>query len=781
MKFSLSVLCAFAALGLFATPSSIKLARDAGNPASSVPVRPFGNVVADEAVGEKLVIDTTGTRTVWFGAFKTAESWFAPGKQYEISFNLKFLTIPDGSYILLLMRPFDCSNGLSDCAFEEVYPWMVPADGRVRFRVKIPATGNIHQAFQIHTFREVKAEVWNLTVEELERELLPIAKNTTIGKARKKPLPTGSEAFTVEQPRMDSPKARVINVREFGITTESEDNSKALQEAFRIVRHKGPVRFVFDKGVYRFGDGAQLTIDSMDDVELEGNGSTFLFYKTSGKHFIIGHCHRVAFRNITIDWDWEKSPLASRVTVLEKAEDNSWTTLRFDDYKEFPKKDVRVGDIRKVTRDNDFMPPGGAYQMSFEFHKGQGDIPKTEWVSPNVLKLVSTPGKFQALVAGDRLLMRHYVYDMNAFGVINDQHLTFENVHIVSAPGMGILVSGITEYLKISGCSVHPAKGSKRPIAATADAIHFVMSCGHVLIENTVLGGGGDDTLNIHDASAFGTPHTATSLMMRNIRFQPGNYFSKGNEIEFMNSDFSPTGFKAKIVETKRVDPGKGKWEYVFDRELPAPKAGGFVLFNRRYGAENVIVRGNTFERFPRGILLMADNVTIENNDFDLGMAAAIKIETGYTMKVWSEGNGASNIVIRKNRFHQVNTMGRYDYEGRPDIYISTYRVTDPSMVKSPWPVLHDILIEDNRFDAVTGSPVFMASAGDVTIRRNVFDLRGVSPRPEAMRGTIAAVSASGVTIEGNTWILPKEGAVAGFSFEKASVTDVVIRNNKVR
>ena len=145
------------ALEAFAVPQKVSLLRIPGDPSSSVPVRPFGNVVTDDAVGEKLVIDTTGTRTVWFGAFKTSEKWFEPGGQYEISFNLKFLEIPDGSYLLLLMRPFDSPNGHSDCAFEEVYPWTVPADGRVRFRVKIPATGNIHQAFQIHTFRQVKA------------------------------------------------------------------------------------------------------------------------------------------------------------------------------------------------------------------------------------------------------------------------------------------------------------------------------------------------------------------------------------------------------------------------------------------------------------------------------------------------------------------------------------------------------------------------------------------------------------------------------------------------
>ena len=52
---------------------------------------------------------------------------------------------------------------------------------------------------------------------------------------------------------------------------------------------------------------------------------------------------------------------------------------------------------------------------------------------------------------------------------------------------------------------------------------------------------------------------------------------------------------------------------------------------------------------------------------------------------------------------------------------------------------------------------------------------------PSARCGTRGPVSASGIAITDNTWILPKDGAVAGFSFEKSSVGDVVIRGNRVK
>ena len=76
---------------------------------------------------------------------------------------------------------------------------------------------------------------------------------------------------------------------------------------------------------------------------------------------------------------------------------------------------------------------------------------------------------------------------------------------------------------------------------------------------------------------------------------------------------------------------------------------------------------------------------------------------------------------------------------------------------------------------------MFLASAGDVAVRGNVFDLRSAAPTAEPLRGAIVAVSTTGVEISGNTWILPESGAVAGVSYEADSVEGLRVFGNQVR
>jgi hypothetical protein len=446
----------------------------------------------------------------------------------------------------------------------------------------------------------------------------------------------------------------------------------------------------------------------------------------------------------------------------------------------FPKENVRVAHIQKIDLETRFPSDIDGWNVQFEYYKGQGDIPKTTWIEPNLLRVPASAAKISQVKVGAAMLMRHYTYDMNAVNMINNKHLTLDNVHVLSCPGMGMLISGVQEYWQVINSSVAPPKGSKRPTASTADSIHIVSSRGHFRLENTVLGGGGDDTLNIHDSNAFAVRVDDRHLMTQNIRYQPGNYFQVGDMLELRNDDFSPTGFQVKIQAIKPVDRGRGMFEFTFEDVLPEQTGSGFVLFNKRYGTSNVIVRGCTFYLFPRGILLMASNVTVENNQFVQGRAGAIKIETGYTMKVWSEGNGASNIVIRGNTFKSVNRMGRYTFENRPDIYISSYVVTDPSVQKTDYPILSDILIEGNTFEGTTGAPVFMASAGRVTIRGNTFDLSGQPSVQTDYRGGIGAVHASDIVITGNTWVAPGSACRPGVFYEKDSVTNLTSFGNRV-
>ena len=765
------------AAALSSVAESVPLAPVPGAADSSRPFAPFGRVETDDSGTETLVVDTM-RGGVWNAAFRTAESLFEPGKAYEISFRCVIEEIGDEAYILLLMRPADAKNHLRDAATLEVYA-TPKGDGIVRFRVKIPASGDkSRQAFQIHTFKGLRARISDLQVRELIREFVPADKPFGDSAAVPRPAPTGCPDFTVDLP---APAKNVYRASEHGISPDSPDNSEAFQALLWTARKNRPAKIVLDKGVYRFGDGADLLMDTTFDVEIDGQNSTFLFRKTKGALFTIHHSERVAVRNLVIDWDWDVDPLASRVDVVAKADDGRSVDLRFMDYAEFPRRDVRVADLSERDPATDFMPPGSGVHVGFEFFKGRDAPESVEWIAPNVLRVHASTALLASVRPGMRFLMRHYVYDMNAFQFINNRHITLNNVHVRSCPGMGFLASGTQEYWQILHSSVHQAPGSNRPVAATADAIHVGSSRGHIRIEDTILGGGGDDTLNLHDGSVYALRLDDHRVLTLNHNSLPGNYFWKGHPVEFREEDFSPAGFTGRLAEVRRVNPGRGQVELVFEETLPEPAGRGFVLFNRNYGTHDVLVRGCTFDRFPRGILLMADNATVEDCVFQLGQAGGIKIESGYTMKVWSEGYGASNVVVRGNVFRQANTMGRYDYEGRPDIYVSSYRVVDPSMDKTRYPLFRDILIEGNRFEGTYGAPVFLASAGDVAVRGNVFDLRSAAPTAEPLRGAIVAVSTTGVEISGNTWILPESGAVAGVSYEADSVEGLRVFGNQVR
>ena len=235
--------------------------------------------------------------------------------------------------------------------------------------------------------------------------------------------------------------------------------------------------------------------------------------------------------------------------------------------------------------------------------------------------------------------------------------------------------------------------------------MHSASSAGFFRLENCELARSCDDTMNFHDLNGFAVKTGENRIMTTNLNSHPGDYFRVGDPIELWNDDFAPTGFTGKITAIKFRNRREG--EITFDRPVPEPAGAGFVLINRSYGSKNLVFRNNHIHHFPRGLLLMAENVTIENNRFEEGNASGIKLETGYTFDAWSEGYGVRNVVIRNNRFTRVNQRGRYVSENRPDIYINSYQRSDPSLLKTGYPILRDIWITGNEFRESTGAPVF--------------------------------------------------------------------------
>ena len=171
------------------------------------------------------------------------------------------------------------------------------------------------------------------------------------------------------------------------------------------------------------------------------------------------------------------------------------------------------------------------------------------------------------------------------------------------------------------------------------------------------------------------------------------------------------------------MDASQGVYDITFEEDIPAVKDEGFVMFDRTYDTHNVIVRDCLFhDNRARGLLILARDVTVENNVFRHQEMGAIKIETGYTLNAWSEGYGVTNVVIRGNLFAEQNPSGSNSLHRERTVYAGIYLKRDPSEDVTDYPIIRDILFEGNTFRNSCGVAAYVTSAQNVTFLGNVFD-----------------------------------------------------------
>ena len=723
-----------------------------------------------------LAVDSMNNGATWNQCFKTNPGLFQPGKCYAISFKCRNLELGKDSKTFFLIRPFNAPDDNSDLSQESC----VDIDDAQRFtlRCKIPSGVNDY-SFQIHTKNHVRAIIGPVDIAEVEyrpEKILP-----PDGKAPqnvKLKIPVGSQEFAIDLPKTRA--SLVLTAESFGVDPKNPDNVGALNKAIEKCRKLGATKLSLAKGVYRFTSDTPVTFKTLKDFEFDGNGSTLVFLKKRSDMIQISGCERVLFHKFNLDWDWEKDPLASVVKVESIGPNGSYADFRFVDYQRFPNPGTRMAYLDMLDPKTMSVSSEGGFGMSLEFHKG-GTPTQSEWLSGNLLRIKNQKnyglGFRLRFKPGQLFRLSHYYYDMNGVAMQDNAHLTIRDVNLYSCPGHAFLANGDQHHWQLIRTNIVRPPGTTRPITCTADHHHIGQSKGFLKIENCEFSLGNDDCLNIHDCSAYGTRTAEKTLNFSNLR-DPFSYHV-GDLIEFRNEDYSPVGFEAKVSALRHLN-GK-KWELDFDRPLPGKPKARFVIFNRRYDSRNIIVRNSFFhDNRARGLLLLGRDITVENNRFLRNQMGCIKIETGYTLTSWCEGYGASNIVIRGNVFDYANPRHAFTREKRPVIYMSVYLKSDPSTQKTDYPILRDILIENNKFIECPGVIAYACSVDNVIVRDNTIE--NALPRLIAFpyRGAVGTAHATGVFVTGNTWFKSPYMPEPGLIVDPETVRDAFCWNNKV-
>ncbi len=727
------------------------------------------------ADGKILSIDgsKSGRDFVWRRyALATKPGLLAATNRYALSFDAKVQGLDENSFLYVLVRPRTASSDRLDAGTVAVRP---VTNGWQHVELPFSVNTNMDYCVQIHSRNRIKAEIRNFTLRwNPPMMFTPIAGTQEKWTALVPDVPKGAKEFDVNLPRAGT--GLVLDAAAFGVSESNSDNTAALAAALAAAKERKASRLEIRKGFYRFTSNASITLEGMTDFTFDAKGSTFQSLRRRCEFMEILNCKRTRVMNFKLDWNWTKDPLASLVKVTKIAE-NSFD-LTFVDYSEFPRRDMRLAIISAFDPKTRSVGVEDGVTRGFEFRRGLNKKTNYTWAAPNVVRVNETPGR---LAVGQLYRLQHYYYDMNGFGLDGNEHLRLENIDVLSTPGHAFRINGTQKYTLFDHVNiVAPKDDPRRVITCTADHLHVSRSCGFIKMQNCEFSLGADDIFNMHDNSGFARKIGKRTVRTRNARAMA--HAKIGSTIELRHGDYSPTGFFGKLVGRKAINAKKAVFDLTFDQDIPDQKTDGFVLFDWTYDTHNVIVRNCFFhDNRARGILILARDVTIENNVFRHHEKGAIKIETGYTFNVWSEGYGVSNVVIRGNLFDNVNPSGSFGGHRQRSVYTGIYLRTDPSPDTTDYPIIRDILFEGNTFRDSCGVIGYLTSVKNIIFRDNIFDDPTPRKKELAYRAQFYLSNARDVKILNNTYIASPNVKAPGVEWDPLTCERVLIQGNCVK
>ena len=336
--------------------------------------------------------------------------------------------------------------------------------------------------------------------------------------------PTGASSFDVDLPHPRTGKT--VSASDYGFSPTNDFNAAAVNRAVEAARREGADGVRLAPGVYNCFDvpyGIQLT--NLTDFVLDGRGAVLVFRRPAEfvnrpqsdlvherASILVKDCRRTLVKDLKMDWDWERDPLASfavctDVHLDETADGASYVDLLFPDYVRHPAfgQDVPVLLITAMEPSCTRFAQGG---RNWHFGGAEGVFgSRNAWLGENRLRVwpaVRQEGKpyFQPAafllspernrdcvrdmrVGGHYRLMHRY-YGKNGINLVSNLHLTLKDVIIWSCFGMGIVIDGKQAYTKLDGVRIEPRTDAavRRPVSSSSDAIHVARSSGHIILTN---------------------------------------------------------------------------------------------------------------------------------------------------------------------------------------------------------------------------------------------------------------------------------------------------------
>lgn len=533
-------------------------------------------------------------------------------------------------------------------------------------------------------------------------------------------------------------KTIVINVADYNVVPEKEDVTAALRNAIIQAKKLNASKIIFPQGEYHFkspaavkdfnllmssqlnydtpwglgntGFNKSISLKNIENITIDGQDSTLIFHGLTQAIELISS-HNVLLKNFTIKWH---RPLYSIGEVLNA--DGATITVKFNE--KFPV----VG-----------KEPVWAY-MDYNTQKQQLGI-FDDWRIDEPMKLVSpqvlTIKSNRKIPIGHKIIVRHVGNYRPAIHLVNTRNVHFDNITILSAPGMGVIGHNC-HNVSFNQLQVKPEKNHL--MSTNTDATHFISCTGKISIQNSYFEGMGDDATNIHgfylSIKKVIDKYNVISYLEANTQDHLLDVPAVGDVIEYIDrSNLSMIGYNT--VQQVVIKPNR-EVLISFKEPLPADFLTSNLLANASKTA-NLHFAHNTVKNIrARGILFQSRGALIENNTFDTNTGTGILIDTATG---WMESIGTRDVIIRNNIIKN-NGYGDGTYKNTSGIAILTES-------KKMTPGVHkNLVIENNQIDGVGNRGIYVCCSENVKIHNNI--INNSIPK-------ILTEASSNVSLENNT------------------------------
>jgi hypothetical protein len=561
---------------------------------------------------------------------------------------------------------------------------------------------------------------------------------------------TGYTAFTPTAPATGGP---VVSMADYTFTPNSTaaatNNASQLQQAINDCKAQGASKLLIPAGTYYLARSTAISLNGLQDLTIDGQGSTLIFRQltNNGCAFLQQNNDRIVIKNLILDWDWAYKPIASLGVVSNLSADKKQCDITFPDLDATQTALTRVIPWTKIFQMDGthlvreipgiYSVPGGTTIAA----TGTGNVLHVTFPS-------ATP-----LVEGETYCIRHLYYEMACFKILDDTHLTYDAVEIRSFPGMGWLFEAGIHDWQIVNSHIRRAPGGRTPLTTSADGIHVTESEGNFIIKNSTFTGCGDDVINLHDNvyQAVATPDTANpaKLTLANCPSYRLRLVA-GDTVQFYDPDYGHLNNSAtpvtRVVASVTSNNSIPETVITFTQALPSPLSPQAIVRNARFDTANVRIAGCQFlYTNGHGILLSTRNTTVENCYFRDVFSTPIQFEANIVQPLWSEGTGASNVVVRNNTFENNNREG--DSDGAA-IWAGTSLPWGPTDVH----LFNTLLFEGNRFFNSPGPILSLNNCSNVIARDNRIDYTHTPSNSTDRSCAFVVTRSDRLALGGNTW-----------------------------